>query len=104
MKKAITFFVVFLSACSPVGQLRDTHESRNSYYQQQNRGVYLDLCDQENMPRYSRRPRLLPKELKDLPQSAMDARIRQHIAAMEEHINSLESVIMKTRRRVEQCR
>lgn len=104
MKKAITFFVVFLSACAPVGQLRDNHEQRTSYYQQQSRGVYLDLCDQENLPRYQRRPRLTPRELEGLATQQMDKRIMQHISAMEKHIDSLESVILATRRRVDQCR
>lgn len=92
-----------LPSCAPVAKKKEEAEKpqvlvfkRNSYM--------IDMCDPENMPRFPYRPKLSSKELSILSEKEMDEKIRQHIVALEAHIDLLENVIVKTRQRVELCR
>lgn len=102
MKKIVVSLIVFLSGCTPLGHVR--HDVDSGINSNRRQSHYADMCDSPNLPRYFNRPKLSPRELKDLPPAAMDARIMQHIAAMEKHIDHMEGVVMKTRHRVEMCR
>jgi hypothetical protein len=69
-------------------------------------GRYLiDMCDEENMPRFPHRPvKPKPSELEKMTEKEMDERIKKYMSAMDAHTDVLETVIVKTRQRVELCR
>lgn len=105
MKKFATGIIfVFMVACTPMPKRNQTQSEKNDQYITNKNKHMVDLCDPENMPRFPRRPKLTSKEIKNLPQQEMDDRVMQHIRNLENHIDTLENVIVQTRRRVELCR
>lgn len=104
MKKTIMSVVfVCLVACTTTTKQNDS-ERKEQYITTTRGGYVINLCDAENMPQYSKRPKVTRKELSSLNVEQMDARIQAHLLALDSYIDNLESVIDKTRQRVERCR
>lgn len=105
MKKLLIWVAIALvGSCTPVPKKSEPEETKTYIINKSNRQVDLYLCDYENLPRFPNRPKLNPRELSKMTEAEMDARIKQHIKNMERHIDTLESVIVRTRNRFDQCR
>lgn len=104
MKKSfISLFIVILVACTPMPKREDSEKSERFPAGKKN-AYMVDMCDPENLPKTTMRPKLTSKELKNLTEEQMDQRIQQHIGALEGHIDGLERTLTQTRHRVELCR
>lgn len=104
MKKlAITFIFVMLGSCANIRKPQET-EDKAAIAEKKKNSHLVDLCSYENLPRFPYRPKLYPQELKNLTEEQMDARIKAHIKALDEHIDKVENTVVETRRRVEMCR
>ncbi|HEX9135749.1 MAG TPA: hypothetical protein VF905_02240 [Nitrospirota bacterium] len=104
MKKLILLIaLLLLSSCMTVRRAQDSEE-KEAYIILKSGKYLVDMCDEENMPRFTYRPKLKASELENLSDKEMDERIKKHIKALEAHIDQLETVIIKTRQRVEVCR
>lgn len=67
------------------------------------------MCDQENMPRFPRRPVFDRKKFlsftdDDIKNGLMDSFLQDYMKKQNDYIDILLNVITKTRQRVEQCR
>jgi len=95
---------VFLAACAS-GPKKNEPEKNQEYITHQNR-MMVDLCDQENMPRFPRRPQVDRQKIKtlDVNDGSLDDYIQDYIKRQDNYIDILINVIVKTRQRVEQCR
>src|SRR6185437_2339989 len=95
---------VFLAACAS-GPKKNEPEKNQEYITHQKR-MMVDLCDQENMPRFPRRPQVDRQKIKtlDVNDGSLDDYIQDYIKRQDNYIDILINVIVKTRQRVEQCR
>lgn len=105
MKKIFTgVLFIILAACTTA--VRQDQQEQSDRRKDPKRNTYMvDMCDPANMPKFRHRP-LKPtaKEIASLSEAQMDERIKAYIVAMDKHVDSLEEVILQTRRRVELCR
>lgn len=105
MKKSIVLGVaLFMSGCAaPIH--KNEPEQREQYITTKKPGYVVDLCAQENMPRFKYAPRRPTKaEIARMSEDELDARLRVYIDSLEDHIKHLENVIVETRLRVERCK
>lgn len=102
-KPTMLFVIVCLASCTTTPKQNDS-ERKEQYITTTRNGYVIDLCAAENMPVYTKRPKVTKKELSNLTVEQMDARIQSHLIDLERHIDALETVIDKTRQRVERCR
>uniref|UniRef100_A0AAU7PFX9 O-spanin n=1 Tax=Burkholderia phage vB_BgluM-SURPRISE13 TaxID=3159457 RepID=A0AAU7PFX9_9VIRU len=105
MKKIVTgVLFAFLVACATPPKKTEPDKTQE-YITHQNR-VMVDMCDQENMPRYPRRPTIDKQKLQTLSveDGSLDSYIQDYIDRLNKYIDILANVILKTRQRVEQCR
>ncbi|BDD79340.1 hypothetical protein [Burkholderia phage FLC8] len=111
MKKILTgVLFAFLAACAQEPKQPDPPQTdkNQEYITKQNR-MMVDLCEQENMPRYTRRPQFDRKKFQsftddDIKNGTMDAFLQDYMDKQNKYIDQLLYVITKTRQRVEQCR
>ena len=103
MKRVVAgTMLFFLSACASVPE---NHPEQKEKYITKKSGYVVDMCAQENMPRFKYRPRRPTKsELSKLDDDEIDRRMLSYIDALEDHISHLENVIVDTRLRVERCK
>lgn len=106
MKKLLIWVVVALAgSCTPLTKKSEPEENKTYIINKSSpRQVTDERCDYENLPRFPNRPKLNPRELSKMTEAEMDVRIKQHIKNLERHIDTLESVIVRTRNRFDQCR
>lgn len=105
MKKLATgVLFVFLAACA--SQPKKTEPDKNQEYITHQNRMMVDMCDQENMPKFPRRPQIDRQKLKTLSidDGSLDAYIQDYMDRQNKYIDLLVNVIVKTRQRVEQCR
>lgn len=98
---------LLLSACTSMQPSRDEVQRERlmqKIIEQSNARLLMEVCSDDSMPRFRIRPKLPPAELEFLNEAQMDKRIRRHIAELENHVDHLEDVILKTRKRVRLCR
>lgn len=98
---------VFLAACA-TGPKKTEPGKNQEYITYQNR-MMVDMCDEENLPRFPHRPQIDRNKLKsfsadDIQNGLLDDYIQDFIARQNNYIDLLINVIVKTRQRVEQCR
>jgi hypothetical protein len=105
MKRLMTgVLFVFLAACA--SNPKKTEPDKNQEYITHQNRMMVDMCDQENMPRFPRRPQIDRQKLKSLnvDNGEMDAYVQDFIDRQNKYIDTLVNVIAKTRQRVDQCR
>lgn len=105
MKKFVTGVLFGLLAACATPPKKTEPDKTQEYITHPNR-VMVDMCDQENMPRYPRRPTIDKQKLKTLSadDGSLDAYIQDYMDRQNKYIDILMGVILKTRQRVEQCR
>lgn len=111
MKKFLTgVLFAFLAACTSEPKQPDPPQpdKNQEYITKQNR-MLVDMCDQENMPRFPRRPVFDRKKFQsftddDIKNGTMDSFLQDYMRKQNDYIDILLNVITKTRQRVEQCR
>lgn len=108
MKKFVTGVLFgLLAACATVPKKTEPDKTQE-YITHPNR-VMVDMCDQENMPRYPRKPQIDRNKIKSftdeqIQNGDLDAYIQDYMNRQDKYIDILQNVILKTRQRVEQCR
>lgn len=101
MKKILLMFpLLFLTACAGFQQ-KPVERQRIEITRTER---FIDMCDRRAMPRFSNRPRLTSKDLSGLTSKQLDEKLQAHLKALDAHIDKLESVIVRTRDRVQECR
>lgn len=107
MKKYVAgVLFVFLAACAVAPKKPEPEPDKSQEYITHQNRMLVDMCDQDNMPRYPRRPVIDKQKLKTLnpDDGSLDAYIQDYMDRQNKYIDILMNVILKTRQRVEQCR
>lgn len=101
------FVLILISSCSTLQQQQQQKneiEQKEKYITKKS-GYVVDMCAQENMPRFKYRPRRPTKdELAGLSDKEIAIRVTRYVDALEDHVEHLEKVIIDTRLRVERCK